>query len=233
MPVIETKPPTSPPSQQSQFPIDLDSPLRDATPTQSHTLGIQRPHIPPSSEASRDSIWLEGFLGRKRERPSYELGFTEFDHVPQDMPAKKLKKQVHVERNAGCELIMETAAPPEDKSIHEVQVEDFTLSKFNLGKTTRQVEANLLEITSVSAQERKAKDGKDKAAFKAENQQLRSYISSLMHGTPNVSTLPPELLDLSAEQNHQQLITYGKHLRDQVEEFVLKGRCILANLYQL
>lgn len=95
------------------------------------------------------------------------------------------------------------------------------------------MEADLLGIASVSAQERMAKDGKEKAALKAENQKLRSYITSLIHGTPNVSALPTGLLDLPAEQNHRQLITFGKHLRDQVEEFVLKGRCILANLYQL
>ena len=195
VPVMEAEPPTSPVSQRTQVLIDLDSPPRVITPAQSHTSSIQGPHFPPS-EVRRDSIWLEGFLGRKREKPSYELDFTEFDHVPQDTSAKKLKKQVHIERNADCEIIIETAAPPVEKSIHEVQVEDYTLSQLNLGKTTRQVEADLLGIASVSAQERMAKDGKEKAALKAENQQLRSYITSLIHGTPNVSALPAGLLDL-------------------------------------
>lgn len=76
---METESPTSPPSQQSPIPIDLGSPPRD-TVTQSHSLGIQGPNIPPSSEVSQDSFWLESLLGRKRERPSYQLDFTEFDH---------------------------------------------------------------------------------------------------------------------------------------------------------
>lgn len=123
VPVMEAELPISPVPHWSQVLIDLDSPPRDIAPAQSHTSSIQGPHVPPS-EVRRDSIWLEGFLGRKSKKPSYELDFTEFDHVPQDTSAKRLNNQVHIERNAECEIIIETAAPPVEKSIHEVQVED-------------------------------------------------------------------------------------------------------------
>lgn len=237
MPETEVEPPLSSPTpQQSPIHINLepDSPQRSSASTHSHSSGVPRSSTNPSSEISQDSSWIENQLGRKRRQPSYKLDFSYFDHVYQDTPAKKIKKQVHVERNTDKEIIIETTTPPKDKNLDEVEFDDFTLIKVNLGRSTRQADVHFLKVATQSIKERVIRDGEDKAALKAENQQLCHYMSNLMYSTENVTSLLLQMLELPVEKNQlNQLVVYRTHLKDQEEEFITRGCFILSKLYQL
>lgn len=125
------------------------------------------------------------------------MDFTDIDDVHQDIVEKKSRKQSHLERNAEKEIVVEIATPVGNKDACDAGVGDFILEKVNLGKSTCQNDMNLLDVATISIKERVAKDGEDKAALKAENLQMRKYISTLLHGTPSIEAWPPQAMEAS------------------------------------
>jgi hypothetical protein len=122
---------------------------------------------------------------------------------------------------------MEIAVPPEGRNIDEIEADDFTLVKNNLGKNTRRSDVNMFEVAAENLKERVLKDGEDKAALKAENQQLRQYISNLLHGTSQTTLLLPQILETPAElvggvwEAHTGLVRGASHQRqDCVDGFI-------------
>jgi hypothetical protein len=127
---------------------------------------------------------------------------------------------------------METVVPLKDKNIDEVQANDFTPVKTNLGKNTWHIDVNMFEVAAGILKEIVLKNGEDKAALKAENQQLQQYISNLLHGTLQAMLLLPQVLETPDDHRQlSQLVVYGKLTQDWIEEVVVKGKAVLTELY--
>lgn len=131
-------------------------------------------------------------MGRQRREPSYNLDLSEFGEPYQGRSNKKIKKQVYIEKTLESEIVIEVATPPKGKNLDEVEVSDFTFTKMNLGRTTRETEVSLLKIVTNNLEERVMKDGEDKALLKAENSQLRQYIFYLVHGNSSRALVLPQ-----------------------------------------
>lgn len=221
-----------PPSTQVSVPLTDSSPIHiDLDIEDDEEIAA----VPPE-EVSKDTTvsWLENSLGRVRRRPSYQVSVDDLDNIYQEPPKKKAKKQVHFDKNSDNEIVVETAVPPEDKNRDEVNMDDFVMVKANLGRNTRHADLSLFKVVSENLHERVLKDGEDKAALKAENQQLKLFISNLARGSSQTIQLLPQVLETPADHHQlRQLVICGKETQEWIESFIVRGKEILAQMFQL